>query len=167
MRIFAILLLILLFSACNITKEQRSLKKQSNRIEKLDRKAKRIATENGLTRKDTVQSIVEYITNPVRIDSVFFHDVDTLLIEKENLSIKYINTPEYIYLSASCDTIVIRDTLEVIVDKIAPIRYIEKDLTQWQQAMMKTGKGLFWLLIVALILLIGRFALKKYFPFIP
>lgn len=167
-KLFSITLLILLvFSSCKLNKDQRKLQRASRKIEKLDRKSKRIAIEHDLTRKDTVQSIVQYITTPAKIDTFFVFDTDTVYFENENLSVQVIKDLGKYKLTALCDTIVIRDTVTTTYERIGPIRLVEKELTKWQSTMMKIGNGLFWIIVVAIILLILRFTLKKYIPLIP
>ena len=154
--------IILILTSCGSTKETRKTKRASHRIEKLERKSKRIAIENGLTIQDTLTSYVNYYTTAVRTDSIFSHSVDTVYLNKGNLSVKYIKTPEYVYLSGKCDTIFKRIEVKVPYEAKAKVVYKETPLTKWQGFKMKLGAGLFWLIIVAIGTLIIRFVIKKY-----
>ena len=158
--LFWVFVAFLLFS-CS-TKEIRQTKRASHKIEKLERKSKRIAIEHGLTIQDTLTSYINYYTTAVRTDSIFSHSIDTVYLNKGNLSVKYIKTPEYVYLSGKCDTIFKRIEVKVPYETKAKVVYKETSLTKWQGFKMKLGAGLFWLVIVAIGTLIIRFVIKKY-----
>lgn len=182
-------IILLLFPSCKLTKDQRKIVKASRKIEKLDRKSKRIAIENDLIRTDTATAVVQYISEPVQIDTVFEFEVDTLYLD--SLSIIKILPPAHLTytdkgVTVTLDRIdyydkwkykltvdVVPDTVEIEVEvpfeTIQPIEYVEikVELSGWDKTMMKIGNGLFWIIIVALSLLLLRFVLKKYIPLIP
>lgn len=160
------ILIIFLLVSCGSTKEIRQIKRASKKIEKLERKSQAIALENGLIIQDTIQSIVQYVTPYVKADTVFSIELDTVIVQKENLTIRYIRRDNNIYLEAECDSIFITDTLTLYVDRIGKPIFIKEPLTKMQSIWMSTGKGLMWLLIVALAGLIIRFVIKKYIPFL-
>jgi hypothetical protein len=166
MKLFNILLIIFLLTSCVSTKEVRQQKRASNKIEKLNQKSKRIAAENGLIVQDTIQSIVQYVTPYVKADTVFSIDLDTVIVEKENLTIRYIRRDNNIYLEAECDSIFITDTLTTYIDRISKPIFVKEPLSKMEKIWMSSGKGLMWLIIVALAALIIRFVIKKYIPFV-
>jgi len=163
---FIYILIIFLLTSCGSTKEIRQLKRASKKIEKLERKSQAIALEHGLIIQDTIQSIVQYVTPYIKADTVFSIEQNTVIVEKENLTIRYIRRDNNIYLEAECDSIFITDTLTTYIDRIGKPIFIKEPLTKMQSIWMSTGKGLMWLLIVAIAGLIIRFVIKKYIPFL-
>jgi hypothetical protein len=144
MRIIVIILALLLLSSC-YTKKQ-SIRKfcKSDSV--------------SVTIHDTI------ITETILSDTVFSASIDTLILTKDRLSIKYIKVRDSIYLSGECkgDTVII--TKEVKVQTICP-SIGSYSFNQWLEAQP------FWvnlivmcILILALLYLfrmVGEWANKK------
>ena len=94
--------------------------------------------------QDTVITIHDTVrTETVKIDSVFSAYIDTIVLNKEKLTIRYIKVRDSIYLSGEC----VGDT--VYITKEIPIRFTTPKLTLWQT--IKTNTNIQWIIIAAFI----------------
>ena len=151
------ILVIFTLGSCRLTKDQRIKKRASQKIQKLDRKAKRIAFEHDLLRQDTVKTVVKYVTEPTKVDTILESITDTVTIVKENMTVKLVQKDSLIYLDAICDTIAIHDTVMVQTELIGPVRYIETPIAPWKKYLMWAGGILIILLILAILFRIVGF----------
>jgi hypothetical protein len=95
--------------------------------------------------QDTVITIHDTVmTETVKIDSVFSAYIDTIVLNKEKITIRYIKVRDSIYLSGEC----VGDT--VYITKEIPIRFTTPKLTLWQTIKTNT---LLWLIIFGAFIL--------------
>lgn len=178
MRIFLSILLIISITSCKLSKQQRIANRKSKKIE-------RIAEKYDLKTIDTAKAVIQYISNPVRIDTLFELEtvyLDTLGVvtilppkkisyQKGNLSVELLRIDKgkgfWYRISAQHDPDTVYIDVEVPYEVIQPKEYVKVpiELTKWQRFIMGLGKGTFWVLIIALILLILRQVIKTYNPF--
>jgi hypothetical protein len=83
------------------------------------------------------------MTETVHADTVFSTVLDTVILTKDKLSIRYIKVRDSIYLSGEC----VGDT--VYITKEIPIRFTTPKLTLWQT--IKTNTNIQWIIIAAFI----------------
>jgi hypothetical protein len=127
MRIIVIILALLMLSSC-YTKKQ-SIRKfcKSDSV--------------SVTIHDTIR------TETLRVDSVFSVNLDTILLTKDRLSIRYIKVRDSIYLSGEClgDTIYLTKQIKVpcTIPSISSIRFNE-----WLEGQP------FWVGLIVMLILI-------------
>lgn len=172
-----LLIILILFTSCKLSKEQRRINKKSKKIEK-------IAREEGLFTTDTAKATVQYITEVTKIDTVFQLTQDTIYLD--SLSIVKIFPPKHFkyekegvkvwldrldnldYFSYNLQVEVVPDTIiqevKIPFETIQPKEIIKVpiELSKWRTAMLKLGNGVFWLFVAAIVFLIVRFVIKTY-----
>jgi hypothetical protein len=127
MRIIIILLALLLSQSCYTRK--RAIQKfcKSDSV--------------SVTIRDTIR------TETLRVDSVFSVNLDTILLTKDRLSIRYIKVRDSIYLSGECkgDSIIITKQIKVpcTIPSISSIRFNE-----WLEGQP------FWVGLIVMLILI-------------
>lgn len=145
MKITALILIIFLASGCALTKEQRRLKRASKKLEKLTDKFPELITKDTVWAdvtylKPKTELEIIYVPSPVEADTIIWRNADATLIR--------IQTKDTTYYTVICDTVTIRDRVDVPVDRIQPVKYIPYPLKWWQKALMWTG-GVFIVILVA------------------
>lgn len=55
---------------------------------------------------DTVYTTLVDTVERVSVDTSFFYDVDTVIVEKDRLKVRYIKRDSMVYLDAECDTLI-------------------------------------------------------------
>jgi len=169
------ILIVLLIVGCGQTKEIRRTERANKKLDKL------VDKFPELNRKDTVQSIVTYTVKETKIDTVFELETDTvyksanhivithfppkeLKYEKEGavLSLKRIDSGKsWRYeMSAIIPEKRIEIPIEVYVDRIGPTKYTPYPLSKKQVFFIGLGQAIMWFLIVAIIVIIIRIAIK-------
>lgn len=125
-----ILLALLIFTGCNLTKEERRLNRGTKKLERL------VTKFPELKRTDTLLIDREVIVPRTHIDTIARLTTDTVTITKDRLTVRYrvdtvLNT---VWLDAMCDTFVIRDTVPVPCPTIQPTKTVvrtEKSIPWW------------------------------------
>lgn len=144
MRKYIVLVLCLLLFSCSPQKKLRKLLKKHPEL---------------LNIKDTVEVVrTDTITiDRIETDTSFHSSVDSIIIEKEKLRIVYRKIRDSVYIKGEYlgDTIVRTDTVKVEV-KIAEVR----KPTLWEEV-----RGWLWLLILIVLGIVFRKALKKLIDF--
>jgi hypothetical protein len=121
----AILLALVLLSSCRLTKEERRMNRATKKLEKLTDKFPE------LLKTDTILFPVELFTERVQIDTVMQITSDTVTIQKDNLTVRWIIQNDSVWMSAICDTIFIYKELKIPCDKIQPVKYEPSSKNQW------------------------------------
>jgi len=94
--------------------------------------------------QDTVITIHDTVrTETIRTDTVFSAILDTVVLTKDKLTVRYIKVRDSIYLSGEC----VGDT--VYITKQIPIRFTTPKLTLWQT--IKGNTNIQWIIIAAFI----------------
>lgn len=87
----------------------------------------------------TVRDTVETFTNRVEVDSVFMVSNDTVVIVKDNLTIKHWIHQDSVYIDGVCDSIFVRVPYEVQVP-VETIRFEKKSpldlILRWIPAIL-------------------------------
>ena len=98
----------------------------------------------------TIRDTITYVTDRVEVDSVFTHSKDTVILQKDNLTVKYYYSRDSVYLYGECesDTVLIPYETKVPVERVV---YNES----W-----KMPKYFWWLIFIAL----GFFVLNRVLP---
>ncbi len=141
---YIIFVLCIMILACSPQKKLRRLIKKHPEL-----KNEVVTVE--VVRHDTV------IVAPITADSVFSADLDTVYIEKDNLRIRYIRVRDSIYLEGKYlgDTIPRIDTVVVEVPIV-----VSREPTIWEEV-----RGWLWLMILIVLGIVFRKALKKLIGF--
>lgn len=115
------------------------------RLARLLKKHPELIAVDTVYKKDTI------IVNRVYKDTVFFNTItkDTVVIKDRQLTIKYFNTGDSIYIKGECDTIKIIREVPVIVNKA---EYVESP-TKWYDWVFRflcvfLAGGLFWIFFI-------------------
>lgn len=126
------LLIIILFSSCTAQWHLKKAIKKDPSIVKVD----------TLTVIDTVQ----FITERVQVDSVFKLTTDTVVIRKDNLTIKHYYSRDSIFIWGECAS-----------DTIYKVREVKVPYQQLIYKERSTPNWLWIILIVGVIALVVRF----------
>lgn len=145
MRTLTIITLILLTS-CSLTKEERRLNRATKKLDKLVQKFPE------LKKPDTLQIPVEMVTIRTQVDTVTTITTDTVTIRENNLTIRYkvdtiLNT---VWVQGVCDTIIMRDTIRVTVDRIQPVKVVPSSKGKWLQW------ALIWLVVLVVLVIMFK-----------
>jgi hypothetical protein len=114
---YLVLLLIPLFISCSLTKEERRMNRATKKLEKLTDKFPE------LLQPDTIIVPVELFTDRVQIDTLMQITTDTVTIQKDNLTVRWLVRNDSIWVDAVCDTIFIYKEIKVPVQTIQPKIY--------------------------------------------
>jgi hypothetical protein len=90
---------------------------------------------------DTVYKTVVDTIESVSVDTSFFYDVDTVLIEKDRLKLRYVKVDSLVYLDAECDTLIREIEIPVTVQE-----------TLIKEVTPKWVRTLKWVLIIGGVL---------------
>tara|TARA_R110000744_G_scaffold168571_1_gene286298 strand:+ start:26196 stop:26672 length:477 start_codon:yes stop_codon:yes gene_type:complete len=146
---FLILLLVFATSCCStrLCKIERAEK----RITKITNKFPELLSKDTLIIKDTVTF------NEVIADTSFIYNplaLDTIIITKDKLTIKYIKKDSIIYLSGNCEADTIYITNTIPYNKI-----VVRELT-WRESLKNYG---YFLFSIAALLLVVRICFPSIF----
>lgn len=131
-----ILLALILFTGCSLTKDERRLNRGTKKLEKL------VSKFPELKRIDTLRIPHQILVPRTQLDTVATLTTDTITITKDRLTVRFrVDTVlKTVWMDAMCDTLVIRDTIRVPVSTIQPVKVVPSS---------KTGnRWLPWLLLV-------------------
>lgn len=163
MRLISIIFLLTFITGCSMNKEQRKLQRKSKKVEKLYLKSKRIAIENGLTVKDTVEAIVIYIPKKAYIDTIIPEETDSLVMENEDIIVTYTKDEEGdVKLAAEIKPNPKEVKGPVVVERTSKPVFIEKETTLIQKIYLKVGAWAFWGMIILFLLLLIYLAYRIY-----
>jgi len=111
-----------------------------------------------LVQKDTVWIADTIVTIRAENDTVIVNSItrDTIIIKDRQLTIRYYNTGDSIYIKGECDTIKIIREIPVEVHTVSPVKY-----EKYTPGFMKFSAWAFWILLI-LAILVGYWYFKYY-----
>ena len=138
----SIIILILLLTSCSPQK----------RLNRLVKKHPELVSTQVITIRDTIKDTISVVTTRVEHDTIFnFLEVhDTLIIQRDNLKIKYFydTIKQQVYIAGECDTIFLDVPYEVIVEYEVPCdRLLVQEKSDWWIYIL-IGIGVFILLFL-------------------
>ena len=139
-RYYIIIILLLCLSSCIVTK-----KRASKKI------AKYVENYPSLIVHDTIKFVdtIPFVIKEVRHDTIIEQSVDSVVIKKDRLTIKYVKRDSVVYLSGECES----DTIWEIVHKevVVPSVKIQN---------CSTNRNLKLLIVFAAVVILG-YVIKK------
>mgnify|MGYP005990442021 CR=1 FL=1 len=144
------LLILVILSSCSLEKRiERKLRRAERKIEKLTIKYP------SILKKDTLHDTVEVYTPLVQYDTSFIDtNRDTIFINKDRLSIKYIRVGDTTFIQGECKSDTIIKTIKVPYEKV---------VVRKQGIIEQLGKNLKRILLIGFMLLIVLIALYVIF----
>lgn len=126
------ILILLILSSCSPIK----------RHSRLVRKYPFVHTTDSVTLIDTIQLTTDKVVSDTIVhESTLF---DTVIVTKDNLTIKVLKIRDSVYINGECDTIFI----DKVIERKIPVKYYEKKKFNW------------WM--VAFIVLVGLILFKNF-----
>lgn len=144
------LLILVILSSCSLEKRiEHRLRRAERKIEKLTIKYP------SILKKDTLHDTIEVYTPLVQYDTSFIDtNRDTIFINKDRLSIKYIRVGDTTFIQGECKSDTIIKTIKVPYEKV---------VVRKQGIIEQLGKNLKRILLIGFILLIVLIALYVIF----
>jgi hypothetical protein len=144
------LLILVILSSCSLEKRiERRLRRAERKIEKLTIKYP------SILKKDTLHDTIEVYTPLVQYDTSFIDtNRDTIFINKDRLSIKYIRVGDTTFIQGECKSDTIIKTIKVPYEKV---------VVRKQGIIEQLGKNLKRILLIGFMLLIVLIALYVIF----
>jgi hypothetical protein len=104
---------------------------------------------NKFCKSDSISVIMRdtIVTQTIKTDTSFFYDIDTVLITKENLSIRYVKFRDSVYLTGKCKGDSIFITKEVKVQTLCP-SISSYSFNEWLEGQP------FWVGFIVMVILI-------------
>jgi predicted RND superfamily exporter protein len=139
-----------ILSSCSLEKRiERRLRRAERKIEKLTIKYP------SILKKDTLHDTIEVYTPLVQYDTSFIDtNRDTIFINKDRLSIKYIRVGDTTFIQGECKSDTIIKTIKVPYEKV---------VVRKQGIIEQLGKNLKRILLIGFMLLIVLIALYVIF----
>ena len=155
MKYFNYIVLGLLITSCNpfITPELRHKNKCNRKLERVTRKCPELLTKDTLL----VNFDTTIITNEVRVDTLVWSKLDTILVNKDRFHVKIVRINDTLRVSGGCDsdTIYINKVIRVPYDVVKPIK-----LTVFEQILNILSRFWWWLIILFVIYVAYRKLIK-------
>lgn len=148
MRGLVIALILVVLAGCT---PEKKLQRAHRKIEKLTIRFPQ------LLQKDTLVDTVQVITPTVTTDTLFHYDTDTVVVNNDRLTIKYIKVGDTIKLQGECKGDTVYQRVEIPIERI---------VVQKQSLFDQFKKGINWLLVIAFLLLLLYVAYKVMLRFI-
>ena len=144
------LLILVILSSCSLEKRiEHRLRRAERKIEKLTIKYP------SILKKDTLHDTIEVYTPLVQYDTSFIDtNRDTIFINKDRLSIKYIRVGDTTFIHGECKSDTIIKTIKVPYEKV---------VVRKQGIIEQLGKNLKRILLIGFMLLILLIALYVIF----
>ena len=144
------LLILVILSSCSLEKRiEHRLRRAERKIEKLTIKYP------SILKKDTLHDTIEVYTPLVQYDTSFIDtNRDTIFINKDRLSIKYIRVGDTTFIQGECKSDTIIRTIKVPYEKV---------VVRKQGIIEQLGKNLKRILLIGFMLLILLIALYVIF----
>jgi len=144
------LLILVILSSCSLEKRiEHRLRRAERKIEKLTIKYP------SILKKDTLHDTIEVYTPLVQYDTSFIDtNRDTIFINKDRLSIKYIRVGDTTFIQGECKSDTIIKTIKVPYEKV---------VVRKQGIIEQLGKNLKRILLIGFMLLILLIALYVIF----
>jgi hypothetical protein len=144
------LLILVILSSCSLEKRiEHRLRRAERKIEKLTIKYP------SILKKDTLHDTIEVYTPLVQYDTSFIDtNRDTIFINKDRLSIKYIRVGDTTFIQGECKSDTIIRTIKVPYEKV---------VVRKQGIIEQLGKNLKRILLIGFTLLILLIALYVIF----
>lgn len=144
------LLILVILSSCSLEKRiEHRLRRAERKIEKLTIKYP------SILKKDTLHDTIEVYTPLVQYDTSFIDtNRDTIFINKDRLSIKYIRVGDTTFIQGECKSDTIIKTIKVPYEKV---------VVRKQGIIEQLGKNLKRILLIGFTLLILLIALYVIF----
>ncbi len=144
------LLILVILSSCSLEKRiEHRLRRAERKIEKLTIKYP------SILKKDTLHDTIEVYTPLVQYDTSFIDtNRDTIFINKDRLSIKYIRVGDTTFIQGECKSDTIIKTIKVPYEKV---------VVRKQGIIEQLGKNLKRILLIGFMLLIALIALYVIF----
>lgn len=144
------LLILVILSSCSLEKRiEHRLRRAERKIEKLTIKYP------SILKKDTLHDTIEVYTPLVQYDTSFIDtNRDTIFINKDRLSIKYIRVGDTTFIQGECKSDTIIKTIKVPYEKV---------VVRKQGIIEQLGKNLKRILLIGFMLLIVLIALYVIF----
>jgi hypothetical protein len=144
------LLILVILSSCSLEKRiEHRLRRAERKIEKLTIKYP------SILKKDTLHDTIEVYTPLVQYDTSFIDtNRDTIFINKDRLSIKYIRVGDTTFIHGECKSDTIIKTIKVPYEKV---------VVRKQGIIEQLGKNLKRILLIGFTLLILLIALYVIF----